>query len=282
MAVFSLPEEMMVFYKPQIQYITEKAVNPDRRRYAVLGEAEKHFIDLDHFGDSALYILPLYWSEALDKFPEDSLRLHGIGPWSTYHTFLNLSDAFRKKNTTAILRLSADLGHYLADLNVPLHTTKNYNGQYTDQLGIHGFWESRVPELLHASFSLWVGKAAYVEKPQQAIWDAVAQAHVLVDSVLYLEQELTRKFPQDQKFSYEERNGITVRVYSREFTESYHEAVDQQVERQMRRSIKMIADFWYTAWVNAGQPDLSFFDKEPPEEEIIVPDSKLKVREHDN
>ncbi len=28
------------------------------------------------------------------------------------------------------------------------------------------------------------------------------------------------------------------------------------VERQMRSSIKMIGDFWYSAWVNAGQPDL--------------------------
>ena len=28
------------------------------------------------------------------------------------------------------------------------------------------------------------------------------------------------------------------------------------VERRMRQSIATIASFWYTAWVNAGQPDL--------------------------
>ena len=32
--------------------------------------------------------------------------------------------------------------------------------------------------------------------------------------------------------------------------------LDRQVERQMKASVKMIADFWYTAWVDAGQPDL--------------------------
>lgn len=279
-AVYSLPPEMIVYYKPHIQFITEKAVNPDRRRYVVKGEAEKHYIDLDHYGDSALFILPKYWPEALKKFPEDSLRANGIGPWSAYLTLISLTKAFEQKNSQAILRFSADLGHYIGDLNVPLHTTKNYNGQLTGQEGIHGFWESRVPELLAKNYSLWVGKAEYVEKPQLALWDAVETAHSQVDSVLRIERELTKNFPEDQKFSYEERNGLTVRVYSRDFTEAYAQALDHQIERQMKRSIKMIADFWYTAWVNAGQPDLKTLDEAVVEEEKLTPDPKLKVREH--
>ncbi|WP_338227883.1 zinc dependent phospholipase C family protein [Algoriphagus taiwanensis] len=279
-AVFSLPPEMLVLYKAEVEFITEKAVNPDRRRYAVEGEAEKHYIDLDHYGDSALFILPIYWQEAIQKFPEDTLRAHGIGPWSAYLTFISLTKAMEQKNKAAILRLSADLGHYLGDLNVPLHTTKNYNGQLTGQEGIHGFWESRVPELLAKDYSFWVGKAEYVEKPQLAIWEAVANAHAQVDSVLRIERELTAQFPEDQKFSYEERNGLTVRVYSREFTEAYATALDGMVERQMRKSIKMIADFWYTAWINAGQPDLSTLGQSVLEEEKFDKDPKLKVRDH--
>ena len=282
-AVFSLPPELIPFYKSEIEFITEKAVNPDRRRYAVAGEAEKHYIDLDHYSDSALHILPKYWPEAIKQFPEDSLRAHGIGPWSAYLTFLSLTKAFEQKNKAAILRLSADLGHYLGDLNVPLHTTKNYNGQLTGQDGIHGFWESRVPELLAKEYTFWVGKAEYVEKPQLAIWDAVAGAHTMVDSVLQIEKELTYQFPEDQKYSYEERNGLTVRVYSRDFTIAYAQALDNQVERQMRKSIKMIADFWYTAWINAGQPDLrDLSTSEKIEEEKMAPDPKIKVRSHDN
>jgi hypothetical protein len=279
-AVYSLPPELIGFYKPHIQFITEKAVNPDRRRYAVKGEAEKHYIDLDHYGDSALFILPKYWFEAIEKFPEDSLRQNGIGPWSAYLTMISLTKAFEQKNSQAILRLSADLGHYLGDLNVPLHTTKNYNGQLTGQEGIHGFWESRIPELMAKDYSLWVGKAEYVEKPQLAIWDAVENAHTQVDSVLQIEWELTQSFPEDRKYSYEERNGLTVRGYSRDFTEAYAQALDHQIERQMKRSIKMIADFWYTAWINAGQPDLSTLNEAMVEEEKLTPDPKLKVREH--
>jgi hypothetical protein len=282
MAVFSLPPELIGLYKSEIQFITEKAVNPDRRRYAVEGEAEKHYIDLDHYGDSTLLFLPIYWNEAIEKISEDSLRANGIGPWSAYLAFVSLTKAFENKNKAVILRLSADLGHYLGDLNVPLHTTKNYNGQLTGQNGIHGFWESRIPELQAADYALWVGKSDYVEKPQQAIWDAVAEAHSQVDSVLRVERELSLAFPEDQKYSYEERNGLTVRVYSREFTEAYAIALNGQVQRQMKKSIKMIADFWYTAWINAGQPDLSKLSEGMTEEEKLERNPKVKTRVHDN
>lgn len=281
MAIFSLPPEMIGFYKPHTQYIGDNAVNPDRRRYAVKGEAEKHFIDLDHYGDSALQILPMYWSEAIQKISEDSLRANGIGPWSAYLTFLSLTKAFEDKNPTAILRLSADLGHYLADLNVPLHTTKNYNGQLTGQNGIHGFWESRVPELMSEDYSLWIGQASYVSKPQVALWETVAQVHQQVDSVLTFEKKLTNSFSTDQKFSFEERNGLTVRVYSREFTEAYARALDNQIERQMKASIRMVANFWYTAWINAGQPNLNKIELHKGEDEKMTPNSEIKTRSHE-
>ncbi|KEO74402.1 zinc dependent phospholipase C family protein [Anditalea andensis] len=282
LAVFSLPPEMLGFFKENIQYITENAVNPDRRRYAVKGEAEKHYIDADAYGDSAIYQLPRYWKDAVDLYGEDSLRRYGIGPWNAYQVKLQLTEAFRIKNKKAILRLAADIGHYIGDINVPLHTTKNYNGQYTDQIGIHAFWESRIPELLSDDFDFFVGKAEYLTNTQQAAWKAVIQAHEALDSVLQFEKDLSAKFPKDKKYSYEERGNINTRVYSREFTQAYNQMLSGQVERQMRRSIKMTADFWYTAWIDAGQPDLSVLLKLPtPKDEVEKQDPDLRIREHE-
>lgn len=281
-AVYSLPPEMLVLFKKELGFLAEKSVNPDRRRYAVKGEAEKHYIDLDHYGDSTRYLLPKYWNEALEYYPEDSLRAHGIGPWSTYLTFLGLTQAFAAKDKAAILRLSADLGHYIGDLNVPLHTTKNYNGQLTGQSGIHGFWESRIPELQAKDYRFWVGKASYVTDPQKTLWEAVYRAHAQVDSVLEVEKKLTEGFKEGQKYSYEDRGGQTVRVYSREFTEAYSLALNGQVARQMRAAIQMIADFWYTAWINAGQPDLNTLPNHRNGlEESLTPNAKIRVRQHD-
>ena len=263
LAVFSLPPEMLPFYKYHIQFITENAVNPDRRRYAVAGEAERHYIDLDVYGDSAAYKMPRSWQKAVEQYGEDTLRAYGIVPWHVYRTKQWLTEAFRKQDKEAILRLSADLGHYIADANVPLHTTVNYNGQLTGQRGIHGFWESRLPELFTGSYELWVGKADYIDKPQLHIWQAVLQAHLAVDSVLGFERALTERYPEEKKWSYEERNGLMVRNYSRDFARDYQQMLQGQVERQMKKSIKMIADYWYSCWVDAGQPDLQSLLKKP-------------------
>lgn len=256
MAVFTLPPEMLPFYKSYIQLITEEAVKPDQRRYALEGEAERHYIDIDVYGDSAHYTMPRSWDLAVEKYTEDTLRAYGIVPWHVSHMKALLTKAFRNRNIKQILRISADLGHYIADAHVPLHTTENYNGQLTGQRGIHGFWESRLPELFVEDYSFFVGKATYLEEPQEEIWKAVIGAHEALDSVLGFEKQLTERFPDDKKYAYEERNGVTVRVYSRDFSQAYHDMLDGQVERQMRKAIKMIGDFWYTSWVDAGQPDI--------------------------
>lgn len=285
LAVFSLPIEMIGFFKENIRFITENAVNPDRRRYAVEGEAEKHFIDVDVYGDSAVYQLPRYWLQAVETFGEDTLRAYGIGPWNVQHVKQDLTAAFARKDARAILRLAADLGHYIGDINVPLHTTVNYNGQLTGQHGIHAFWESRIPELLSDDYDFFVGKAEYIENTQLAAWDAVIQAHRAVDSVLRFENELSRRFASDKKYSFIDRANLTTKTYSSDFTNAYSAMLNGQVERQMRKSIKMTADFWYTAWVDAGQPDLNELLRHPVlvnEVEEKSEEVKLEnIREHD-
>lgn len=283
LSVFSLPPEMIGFFKYHIDVMTENAVNPDKRRYAVLGEAEKHFIDLDAYGDSAVHKLPRYWQQALEQYTEAELRTKGIGPWNVYHTKILLTEAMKRKDPKAILRLAADLGHYIGDMHVPLHTTKNYNGHLTNQYGIHGFWESRIPELLSEDYDFFVGKADYLRSPQIEIWNTLAQTHAALDSVLSFEKTISSRFPEDKKYTFEERGGINTRQYSREFTLAYHQALGGQVERQMRRAVKMVADFWYTAWIDAGQPDLDGLiqNKLDIDPEKFDRNEKLNVREHE-
>lgn len=274
LAVYSLPPEMLGFFKNHIEYITEKAVNPDRRRYAMTGEAERHFIDLDNYPDSVKTILPgLSWEEAVSTLGEEVLRANGIVPWQIQRMKFQLTEAFRHRQAGQILRIATDLGHYIADANVPLHTTKNYNGQLTGQHGIHGFWESRLPELFSPDYDLLTGKAVYERNTRERSWQAVLQAHAALDSVLSFERRLTAESPPDRKFTVDERNGITVRAYSREFSTKYHRMLENQVERQMKRSVKMIADLWFTAWVDAGQPDLGDipeFVPDPEEEKEMM------------
>ncbi|MGV3539570.1 MAG: zinc dependent phospholipase C family protein [Rufibacter sp.] len=255
-AVFTLPPEMIAFYKQHLPYITEQAVAPDKRRYAVLEEGPRHFIDLDVYGDSALYKLPRRWEDAVKQFTLDSLQRHGIVPWHIGLVQYQLTQAFKQHEVQRILRLSAELGHYVADACVPLHTTRNYNGQFTGQRGIHGLWESRLPELWIQEYDFFLGQPQYLESPSRTAWEIVARSHAALDSVFSVEKQLTQTFPEDKKYSLEERGTSTVKVYSREFSQAYHRGLHGQVERQMRLATHLVSSFWYTAWVDAGQPDL--------------------------
>jgi len=267
-AVFTLPPEMFGFYKHHIEYITANAVNPDKRRYSTADEAPRHYIDIDHYGIFPFDSVPRRWDDAVAKFTEDTLLAYGIVPWHVNKMLWWLTDAFKEKNAAKILRLSTELGHYVADAHVPLHTTKNYNGQLTNQIGIHGFWESRIPELFGEDYDYFVGKAQYIDKPLDKIWDIVLASHQLVDSVLLIEKKLREEFPSDQVYSFEQRGNATVRVYSESFTRAYDLRLNDMVERRLRESVISLGSFWLTAWVNAGQPDLDALINPKIEEEL--------------
>ncbi len=275
LAVFTLPPEMIGFYKKNIRYISEASTNPDRRRYAVAEEAPRHFIDMDDYGDSAEMQLPKYWKQAVEKYGEDTLKAHGIVPWHIVKMFNQLKEAFLLNDPSKILRISAELGHYVGDANVPLHTTSNYNGQLTGQNGIHAFWESRLPELFFHQYDFFVGPAAYISDPQQAVWEAIHKASSEVDSVLTEERILSSSV--NVKFNYESKGKQTIKVYSVDFSKRYHEKLSGMVARQFRASIKLTGDLWYTAWVDAGQPDLRrFINYQPTESELKEWEEEVK------
>jgi len=271
-AVFTLPTPLFTFYKRHLHFITENAVNPNNRRYVVEGEAPRHYIDMEYYDDSTTPVSTLSWQQAAALYPEEMRTEHGILPWHIDRVKHQLTEAFRQRDGKRILRLSADLGHYIADAHVPLHTSENYDGQLTDQEGIHGLWETRLPELFTDSYDFLVGQATYLYHPQADTWEAILTAHQAVESVLRLERELTASFPATRKYSFEQRSSRLQKVHAFAYAEAYHHMLEGQVERQMRASIKMVGSFWLTCWIDAGRPDLEALL------EIAVPEEPLRKR----
>lgn len=277
LAVYILPPEMIGFYKNNITYLSEASVNPDKRRYVFEEEGPRHYIDIDHYGDSAVYKMPRYWNDAIKMYSEDTLKTYGIVPWHIVRVYYQLRDAFMLRDPDKILKVSAELGHYIADAHVPLHTTENYDGQRTNQIGIHALWESRLPELFSSEYDFFVGRAVYLDNVQEAAWAAVISANEALDSVLTFEKIVAIKMGE-KKFSFETRGRQTQRVVSFEYAAAYHLMLDGMIERQMRASIKMIGNCWYTAWVDAGQPDLKeLINYRPSEEELKKREEEVKL-----
>ena len=277
LAVFTLPPEMLVLYKKHIEYLTEHAVDPDKRRYAVDGEAARHYIDLDHYGHYPFEELPRQWDSAVSVYSVDTLNAYGNLPWHLPADVWKLKEAFEAGDLNRILKLSADIGHYVGDAHVPLHTTENYNGQLTGQKGIHGFWESRLPELFASKFNFFVGRAFFIEDLLMEAWQAVLESHRALDTVLNFERELQAIFPPDKKYGYESRNNIVVRVYSREYAAAYHTRLNGMVERRMRLAIRRVGAYWYTAWLLADAPDLSPLIQQKPSDFKVKFERLLKI-----
>lgn len=269
MALYTLPQELFAFYKPHIDYVTEHAVDPDKRRYAIAEEAPRHYMDLNHYGTYPYENVPHKWNDAVEKFSEDTLQTYGIVPYHIEKMMYWLTKAFKEKDANNILRTTAEIGHYISDAHVPLHANENYNGQLTNQYGIHGFWESRIPELLGDNYDYLVGKAIYIDNINEKIWEILLQSNLMSDSVLNLEAELSATFPADKKYSFETRGQTTIKTYSKEYSLAYNKHLNNMVERRMLENILDLGSFWFTAWVNAGKPDLTGIELRPWTEEEL-------------
>ncbi len=365
MSVFTLPIELIPFYKKHIDYMTEHAVDPDKRRYASKHEGSRHYIDIDHwdklpfpnvprdfeealmkyskirfvYGKDSLYfekemtkdsfilktdyfggirlavdyptmvrywkrmIKPLYYDDEwrlsgydldelfgtsyfqrnkIDVLIEDHFSDYGIIPYHLEDMQARLTRAFEANNTALILRISAEFGHYIGDAHVPLHTTANYNGQFTNQLGIHAFWESRIPELFAESqWDFFVGKADYIDNKRDYFWKMIIDSHSLLDSALNVEKRLSVTFDIDKQYCYDERLGRTVRIQCPEYAAAYNAQMNNMVEMRMRDAIHAVGSCIYTAWVDAGQPDLTPTPDAIIKPEPIIIDKTVAPRPHE-
>ena len=88
-AVFLLPPPMMLLFKQNIGFLTEHAVDPDKRRYIVSAEGARHYLDIDHYGHFPFKELPRDYNSALKKYSADTLQAFGIVPWWISRTHPN-------------------------------------------------------------------------------------------------------------------------------------------------------------------------------------------------
>lgn len=279
-AVFALPDQLRPFFYNHIDFITQESTVPDLRKYTLNDKAEnpRHFIDLENFG--SVDSLPKNMEETKKKYDDKFLQSNGILPWYLQDLMEKLTKAFKEKKKTEILFIAADLGHYLGDANMPLHTSANYDGQQTGQKGIHALWESRIPEMFGKEYNYYTGDAKYIEDVNKEIWNIIFASHRLKDTLLSIDKELRKNTPENKLFKTDAdgkaiKNKYGQSVYSDEYATQLHTALKGMVEKQMRASVIAAANFWYTAWVNAGKPELDNLDPS----ELTKQNSKLLKKE---
>ena len=219
--------------------------------------------------ESAIQYSDSIGAESVEILVVDSFSIHGMLPYRIMQQVSKLEMAFRTMDLKAVLRVSADLGHYVGDAHVPLHTTRNYNGQLSGQYGIHAFWESRLPELfLHKSHYLMIRPAEYFGSVQDSVWQLILDSHALVEQVLGCEMDSRKVVPEDNWYGVEKRLNNYQRLESTDFSRAFDKCLGNMVWDRMEASVQFLGSLWYTAWANAGQPDLELLSG-PPEDQAM-------------
>ena len=259
-AVYELPGSMQAFYYRHLPELVRLCTAPDERRQKDKTEETRHFIDMDHYSEQNPFAkVPREYEAAQEKFSADTLRKYGTVPWTIIETKNKLVSAFSERDTANIILYSAELAHYVEDAFVPLHTTMNYDGQLTNQTGLHGLWESQLPERFIQTYKLSApdGEDVKVLKnPLDAIWLVVQKSYGFLTFTFDSESKASKDFTPQTKYTYTHRFGKTQRHYSDAFADAYNKLVGGQVDYRMRTAAPMVASFWLTAWQEAGRPDL--------------------------
>ncbi|RMD98403.1 MAG: hypothetical protein D6814_07650, partial [Calditrichaeota bacterium] len=128
-AISSLPAECRAYFTQNAKLLVKHSIDPDLWRKFDKAESNRHYIDIDMFGNFPFNDLPHAYPDAVKKFGAKKIKKAGIVPWRIVEFTDSLAWAMKHKDRKLILRYASALAHYVEDVHMPLHTVKNYNGQ---------------------------------------------------------------------------------------------------------------------------------------------------------
>lgn len=232
------------FFSQYQEYIAGHSIDADKRKDIDKTEGIKHYIDIDFYDEFLNGEMIKDKNQLVNIYGDSTVTKIGLLPWATLQTFQKLTDAFREKNRDKILILTADLAHYVADAHQPFHTLLNYNGQLTNQKGIHHRFESimidkHLDELKGLSYNPDV---KFVIEPRDYIFDYISNSFSLSEVV----------FAAD-KFASEK----TTSTESEEYYRLLWLRTKYVCELQFNAAANSLASLIYTAWIDAGEPSIS-------------------------
>jgi S1/P1 Nuclease len=242
-AVEILPAEMNQF-KTFKNYIEQHAADADKRKAFDKSEPHKHYIDIDYYKEFENGHMIEDEQKLISVYGDSVVNEKGILPWATLNTFNNLVQAFKEKNRDKILIYASDLGHYVGDGHQPMHTVVNYNGQLTGQKGVHFRYEvtmldSNLDELQNIADPFEV---KYVKNILPFVFNYITDANSVcgllfeADNYAY-KMSGSRESPEYYRLLWFRTKYIT--------------------KYQIAKSEEDVASLFYSAWIDAGKPDLS-------------------------
>jgi len=229
-------------FKTWVSFLSSHASDADYRKSSDPTESPKHFIDIDNYTEFVTKgRIPQTYDSIVAILGLSVVLANGILPWATKASFDSLSNCLQRHNFTKAQIFAADLGHYVADGHMPLHITKNYDGQFTGNSGIHSRYETTMINAYISQIVYTGENATEINNVNQYIFDYLYANNKLCDSVL-MADNYAKSLSTDYK-SATYNNALWAK--SRSFTVPL-----------FQRASQALASLIYTAWLQAGSPSL--------------------------
>ena len=215
--------------------------DPDTRRPSTPGEAPRHFIDIDAYPEFVSGAMP-HDRFVLEQahgtaFVEDT----GIVPWAIAEVVGTLTAQFQALQWSAAALTIADLCHYVGDATQPLHCTKNFDGQLSGNNGIHSRYESTMMGQHIADLHTSPMGVAFYASPVDAAFGIVSGSWARVGDVLAADNAAKAASGGSFNTTYYNALWSATQAFTRTRVDSATVAT---------------ASLVYTAWVNAGSPQV--------------------------
>ena len=245
-AIDLLPSELRPFFQRYRTTIVEHSIDPDTyRTMGFTDEPPRHFVDMDAYGAFPFKDLPHDYKEAVDKRGADFVIKNGTVPWRAEEIYNQLRDAFKQLPTAPYARdnvklFSAVLAHYVGDSFQPLHACLNYDGQLTNQQGIHSRFESELFERYETKLRITPAPVAIIPNAREFVFATLGDSFQQVDTVLAADHDAVK--------------GRT--EYDDGYFSTLFEKAGPVMEQRMSGAVTAIASLITSAWTDAGKPAL--------------------------
>lgn len=233
----------MAQFNVWVSLLAEHASDADIRKAWDPDEGPKHYIDIDNYPEflSSGHI-PTTLDSAIALHGSNFVYDNGILPWATLTSFDSLQACFERQDWEMAVLFAADLGHYIADGHMPMHITRNYNGQFTGNTGIHSRYESGMVNTYISQFIYEGSEPAMIGDVTNFVFDYLYETYPFVDSILAADD-----------YAY----ALAGNTNSSTYKQALWEKTESFTIPLFSRSSHALATLIYTAWVNAGSPDMS-------------------------
>ncbi len=233
--------------------IVRQTMDPDYRKDQDPEESSRHFINLELYWEFPFSSLDLDYEQLVDRFGKEKVEKNGRILWAAQRTFDQLVEAFQRQDLEQILLYSADLSHYVGDLHQPFHTTENFNGQFTGQLGIHSRFESDLVNLYLERVPFSKTAPTNLGPVMRQLHDVAVESYQRVDDILLADRRVVSELEIDRKQYLGKAN--KGKKYPDQYFKRMFDEVGGVLGNRLNQAAYRVTSLWWMAWEKAGQPD---------------------------